>query len=384
MLYDILIVLSFFIIPALVLRLCHVFKPAGKIGAVLICYIIGLAVGQTGILDGYQNIPDILTTVTIPLALPMLLFEVDIRSWKGMAKTAFLSIILAVCGLVVVVLIAFFLFRNTLPETWKLSGLLVGLYTGGTPNLASIQAALQLDKSLYIAIHTIDIMVGAVYILFLISFAKRLFDKFLIPTKHVVPAGTKPEPVQSVKLNWKEWLGQVNVLNTLKTLGISLLIAAIGGGLGFLVKDPAFQMAAIILLITTLGIVAANMKVVKNIKGSYDVGMYLILVFSLAVASMANFETILALSGHLIAFVAIVMFGAFFAHVLLCKIFKVDTDTMMVTSVALICSPPFVPVVVSAINNRDVMVSGITVGVVGYAIGNYLGIGIAYLLQMFM
>ncbi|HPW96917.1 MAG TPA: DUF819 family protein, partial [Paludibacteraceae bacterium] len=135
MLYDILIVLSFFIIPALVLRLCHVFKPAGKIGAVLICYIIGLAVGQTGILDGYQNIPDILTTVTIPLALPMLLFEVDIRSWKGMAKTAFLSMILAVCGLVVVVLIAFFLFRNTLPETWKLGGLLIGLYTGGTPNL---------------------------------------------------------------------------------------------------------------------------------------------------------------------------------------------------------------------------------------------------------
>ncbi len=140
--------------------------------------------------------------------------------------------------------------------------------------------------------------------------------------------------------------------------------------------------AAIILLITTLQVLWLLKKVVKNI--SYDVGMYLILVFSLAVASMANFETILALSGHLIAFVAIVMFGAFFAHVLLCKIFKVDTDTMMVTSVALICSPPFVPVVVSAINNRDVMVSGITVGVVGYAIGNYLGIGIAYLLQMFM
>ncbi|HOH71831.1 MAG TPA: DUF819 family protein [Paludibacteraceae bacterium] len=382
MLYDILIVLSFFIIPALVLRLCHVFKPAGKIGAVLICYIIGLAVGQTGILDGYQNIPDILTTVTIPLALPMLLFEVDIRSWKGMAKTAFLSMILAVCGLVVVVLIAFFLFRNTLPETWKLGGLLIGLYTGGTPNLASIQTALQLDKGLYIGIHSIDVMIGAVYILFLVSFAKRLLDKILIPTVHVSKEIDNQSKKIKKTLPLKAWLCQVSILNTLKTLGVGLLVALAGGGLGFLVKDPTFQMAAIILLITTFGIAAANIKAVKQIKGSYDVGMYCILVFSLAVASLANFETIASLSGYLIAFVTVVMFGSFALHLILCKIFKIDTDIMMVTSAALICSPPFVPVVVGAINNRDVMVSGITVGVVGYALGNYLGIGMAYLLRL--
>ena len=110
--------------------------------------------------------------------------------------------------------------------------------------------------------------------------------------------------------------------------------------------------------------------------------MYCILVFSLAVASLANFETIASLSGYLIAFVTVVMFGSFALHLILCKIFKIDTDIMMVTSAALICSPPFVPVVVGAINNRDVMVSGITVGVVGYALGNYLGIGMAYLLRL--
>jgi len=382
MFIKILIVIAYLVAPAFVLRLCHVSKVAGKIGSVLICYAIGLIIGSTGILDDYKNIPDILTTVTIPLALPMLLFEVDIRSWKGMAKTAFLSMILAVCGLVVVVLIAFFLFRNTLPETWKLGGLLIGLYTGGTPNLASIQTALQLDKGLYIGIHSIDVMIGAVYILFLVSFAKRLLDKILIPTVHVSKEIDNQSKKIKKTLPLKAWLCQVSILNTLKTLGVGLLVALAGGGLGFLVKDPTFQMAAIILLITTFGIAAANIKAVKQIKDSYDVGMYCILVFSLAVASLANFETIASLSGYLIAFVTVVMFGSFALHLILCKIFKIDTDIMMVTSAALICSPPFVPVVVGAINNRDVMVSGITVGVVGYALGNYLGIGMAYLLRL--
>ena len=55
----------------------------------------------------------------------------------------------------------------------------------------------------------------------------------------------------------------------------------------------------------------------------------------------------------------------------------------MVTSAALICSPPFVPMIAGAIHNREVIVSGLTVGIVGYAIGNYLGVAIAYLLQAF-
>jgi uncharacterized membrane protein len=61
----------------------------------------------------------------------------------------------------------------------------------------------------------------------------------------------------------------------------------------------------------------------------------------------------------------------------------VDADTMMVTSTALICSPPFVPVIAGAIRNREVIVPGLTVGILGYAIGNYLGYLIAILMKHF-
>jgi uncharacterized membrane protein len=140
-------------------------------------------------------------------------------------------------------------------------------------------------------------------------------------------------------------------------------------------------MAVIILSITTLGIIAANLKPVKKIKGSFDTGMYLILIFSVAVASMADFKDISSTLIPLIGLLTFVIFGSMLLHLLFCKLLKIDTDTAMVTSVALVCSPPFVPVVCGAIKNREVMISGITVGVVGYALGNYLGIAIAYFLQ---
>ena len=44
-------------------------------------------------------------------------------------------------------------------------------------------------------------------------------------------------------------------------------------------------------------------------------------------------------------------------------------------------SAPFVPVVAAAIRNKEVVIPGMIIGVIGYAIGNYLGVAIAYLLK---
>jgi uncharacterized membrane protein len=268
-------------------------------------------------------------------------------------------------------------------EANKVGGLLTGVYTGGTPNLASIKAGFNVSDDIYIAVNTVDMMVCAFYILFIISIAKKVFGKILLPYPHKIESQNEAVEEKRVIKQLKSWISYVSVGNILAAFGVSILIALIGAGLGFgLVKDNAIQMAVIILTITTLAIIASNIKAVKRIKGSFDVGMYMILIFSIAVASMANFENIAKSFLPLIGFITIGVFGTLLLHIIFCKIFKVDVDTMMVTSVSLICSPPFVPIVCAAIKNREVMMSGITVGVIGYAIGNYLGIFISYFLNI--
>jgi len=71
-----------------------------------------------------------------------------------------------------------------------------------------------------------------------------------------------------------------------------------------------------------------------------------------------------------------------FLHVLLSRLFKIDADTVMITSTALICSPPFVPVIAGAIKNKEIIISGLTVGIIGYAVGNYLGFFVAEMLKL--
>ena len=72
---------------------------------------------------------------------------------------------------------------------------------------------------------------------------------------------------------------------------------------------------------------------------------------------------------------------SYILHVIFSAIFKIDADTTIIVTAALIMSPPFVPVVAGVLKNREIIISGLTVGIIGYAIGNYLGVFIAYALE---
>ena len=77
------------------------------------------------------------------------------------------------------------------------------------------------------------------------------------------------------------------------------------------------------------------------------------------------------------------MFVSVVVHLLFCRVGKVGGDLFTVAHVALLCSPPFVPPIVGAMVNKKVLISGIVIGLVGYAVGTYLGVAVAYLLQLF-
>ena len=85
---------------------------------------------------------------------------------------------------------------------------------------------------------------------------------------------------------------------------------------------------------------------------------------------------------NMIAFLTFAIFVSLFIHAIICRLFRVDADSMVISSVAFINSPPFVPMISNAMKNRASLVTGISAGLIGYAVGNYLGILMAQLLKL--
>jgi uncharacterized membrane protein len=176
-------------------------------------------------------------------------------------------------------------------------------------------------------------------------------------------------------------------MRLLRGFGLTVLISVIGGGISMLFSRNN-QTVVAILIITTLGLVASTFPAINRIKKTFQLGMYFILVFSLVVSSSADISKMFNSDNSeflisIFMYILMAVPGALLLHGIISWMFKIDVDNFLITTVALSMSPPFVPVVAAALKNKNVVLSGIIIGIIGYAIGNYLGVVVAYTLRFF-
>jgi len=377
------LIVFYLLFPVLVIYLCYRFPAVNKLGAVVICYIVGITLGNIGVLpEGAEQAQATVSETAVALALPLLLFSMDIKRWKHLAGPALLSMILGTASIIVVAFAGFFVMQGMTENPWQLSGMAVGVYTGGTPNLAAIKTALGIDSGRFIVVHTYDTVISIIFIIFCITVARRVFLAYLPPFRSINGAeNANGEQVEREDVySYAGIFSRRAAVPLAASLALSAAIVGISVTAGSLIP-PEFGTSAIILLITTLGIAASLVHSIRHIDKTFQLGMYIIYIFCLVVGSMANYRVIVNIDAVIMVFITVAIFGTMFLHSLLCRFFKIDTDTFIITSTSLICSPPFVPVVASGLKNKEIILSGLTTGIIGYAVGNYLGISVALLLK---
>jgi len=421
MIKIVILIIFYFTFPLLIILMCKRWSPLKKLGSIVLAYAFGLLFGSIGILphgsDGYKlalqgrsavpkpemeallasgtiseadiyvnkiaSTQDMLISLIVPLAFPLLLFSLNIRRWLRFAKDGFISMILAIVSVIIIIISGYFIFKNVVPDSWKVAGMLVGVYSGGTPNLVSLKVALGVDPNLFVMTSTYDMIIGAITIIFFITAGPKIFRAILPPFKHVGDTEGSDSVIAETE-SFEDYSGMFRkgrLLPLIEGFGIALLIFVISFGISLLLPKVS-QMVIVILSITTLAIIASLIEWINRIEKTFQLGMYFVLVFSFTVASMADLSVIFSIGFlGLFAYVTYAYFGSLFLHLLLSKIFGVNADDYLITTTAFVFSPPFVPVVAGALKNKDVIITGITVGIIGYIIGNYLGVGLGYFLK---
>ena len=334
----------------------------------LTLYLLGVLVANIGILPteetAYKKIFDFMESFSgalIPLALPMILFGCNFRKFSlGKSVGAF---VIGTASVAAFVIAGYYIFRDNLGEEGpKMGAALTGQYLGGAANLAAIKQMLGLSADNFVILSTCNLIVSFFYLMFLMGGGVKI-------ARWIV--GKRGGKEQNVNLEeyteenpYKEFgkkksllqLGKVLVA-ALVVMGISVYIGTVAGG------GKGISMVALILSITTLSLLLTTWKEVRTWDKSYDAGMYLIYVFCLVMATMADLSKIdWNQSLYILLFQAVIIFGSLFLTILLAKLFRIDADTAVITSDTLINSPLCVPMIAATMKNKDVIMTGIANG----------------------
>ena len=349
-----------------------------NIGPIMILYAIGMVVGNIPFMSNQMAVlQDLIPNIMVPLAIPMMLFGCAFsRKEAGLQikliVSGFLSVALAVTG-------GYLLFGHRVAEGAAVGGIISGMYTGGTLNAAALQTIFNVNSKTFVLINSYDIIISFLYFVFLFTVGIRLFRRLYGEHKKgVVSQSDKEEierQIENLKRNpYQGLLSKAGLRQLGYILLVTIVVVALSAGVALLLPESWF-MVVFILMLTTLGVICSFIKPIRALDRSYDIGMYLIYIFSLVIASMADFSSLDFVGGaNQLAFMTFAVFVSLTIHAIACRFMKVDADSMVISSVSFINSPPFVPMASAAMGNKSTLVTGLAAGVAGYALGNHFGV----------
>jgi len=386
MIYAIIQAVAIFFVPWLIIK-NHKFFITKWIGTVGTAYLLGIIVslvifglkkiGLNFTID--TDIGEISSHLAISIAIPLLLFSSNLSEAKKLSKTVLKSFVSLVISTVLVSSFAFYFYGRTIEFGGELSSMAAGLYTGGTPNLNAIGNIFGLDSTTIGVANLSDMIIGAVFYLFLLMLAKPILSKILKTSKNdkYLTSNSFVENTEELDEN-RFKLTRVLINRVI----LSFIIAVIGAIIGMVIwiilgsvqgRMNDYLVPSMMLTVTIGGIIFSFNKKIRKAKGMNVLGQYFILVFSFALASSLDFTRMHGIFSDILILYSIITVGVMIIHTLISKIMKLDVDCTIVTLTAGVYGPAFVPAITKQIKNDNLTVPGLIIGSLGYAIGTFLG-----------
>lgn len=397
MAHSLIILAIYLITPVIIIFLFRKYGWVRSVGTVILAYAVGIIMALAGVIPPMEytdpetlevsktlmgKIQTWVMNITVPLAIPLMLFSSDFRLWTKSLPKTILALVGGVISIIVAVVAGFFLFRNSgIEDINNVAAMMTAIYTGGTLNFFALGSALQVDPNTITLTYTFEMLITFPLILFIVGGGYKVFRKILPFKDESTDININMDIEDDVFENYKGMFSRKTFPKMMIGLLISIVMLIIGAGLSLAITGKLNELI-IILTITTLAIAASFSKYVRTLPKTFELGMFFILIFSVVVASQFDIYSVNTSALSMLWFILFIMLTSVVLHLILSRIFKVSGDLFTVAHIGLLCSPPFIPPIVAAMGNRKVLISGIVIGLIGYAIGTYLGVTISYFFNL--
>jgi len=339
-------------------------------GAALVGILLGMVLSNAGLIPGESPAYNFLMGPAVSAGIILILLSVDVRTVAQAGPSMLAAFAIGAVGSAVGSAAAALLLSGSVgPDTWKLAGQYAATYSGGGANFAAVGTALGTNAEMFSAGIAADVIVTAVWMA-----ACLAVPVLLSRSRDSAGGAPKAEEIDHVAAAGKLYasVGPVGLMD----LGLMTVIVFGTLWLSGILGDVLAPVPSVLWL-TTIALLLAQIPVVSRIRGAGVIGNYLVLLFLASNGAKSVVANIMAVGPPVVYFALItvalhgvVIFG-------LGSLVGLDLRTLAVASQANVGGPASAMALATARGYADRLLPGVAVGLLGYAVGNYLGLGVA-------
>ena len=350
-----------------------------KLSGVLIILLLGVLLANIQIIPHASAVYDSVGALLVPLAIPMLLFRADLKQVIQEIGPMFKAFVASAAAIAFSIVLLSILFDFGEYEA-QVAGTLIASYIGGSLNFVSTAQATGLDDpSHYVGALTAD-TIGAVFFLVVLMMmpALKIAHKAM-PSRYFSEAHkVKKSDAPTGPENLEKSLPAFNIIGLSAALACSMVICALGD----FIAQSLGKAQYFILIITLLSLVLANFlkPLVRSFNSEFEVGTLFMYIFFVTIGAGADLATIAGVALPYVMLICGAVSLFFILILILGKILKLDLAELMIAANACILGPATAAALAAGQGWRDLVTPGMLTGVLGYATGTFIGVGIAALL----
>ena len=347
-----------------------------QVGASLLVIVFTAIAANLKLIPSASNsIPlyDGIFTYIAPISIFFLLLNVNLASIR---KAGLPMIGLFLIGSVMTtlgILLAWMIIspEKTLGEDARIiAGMLTGTYTGGSVNFNAIALEYDFQKKgvLYAGTIAVDNVVTTLWIIVTLTIPIFMHKIWKSKKQSEAKANAVTKRTESAidmhSLIWLSFLGMTS----------------------FLVSDflsEYFPKIPFILILSTLGILLAQIPAVSKLKGSHTLGLFLVNLFLAVIGAYCELSAVSALKEigvSLLLFTSIAVLLHGIGTVLIGGLFYRDWQMIAIVSQANVGGGTTAIALAETFKRNELILPAILVGTLGNALGTYLGFLVIYLL----
>ena len=363
---------------------------ASRLSGAVIALLIALALVNTGIIPAHAVLyDDIVWGYVVPLAIPLLLLQTNIRRiWRETGRLLAIFLIGSV-GTVAGAVIGCVLLRTSIDGLPQVAAMMTGSYIGGGVNFTALADAFKVSGTLVSSTIVADNLNMALYFLILLGIAGNSFFRRFYPhplINEVEQSGVSEEGKTLAASYWGR--KDVSLRDIAMCVTYAVVVVTISKFLGatlstlvppagsWLSKMGGTFLGSQYVWITLISMIFASVfeKQANSMNGAQEIGTFFIYMFFFVIGVPASIMEILTNAPMLFVFCFIMVV----VNMLFCliggKLLNFSLEDILVASNANIGGPTTAAGLAISQGWTKLVGPAMLVGTFGYAIGTYIGI----------